>query len=223
MGRTRSFDKRLSAALVVLGVAALVVGDLWWLRAAAAAAFLAAGLASGDPRRSGKKKLVMTARATRMHLVALGLGVVLSAAVAAWATSPLPCLLIAQFPPFGLVAATFLLRPAEARVQGKFYREAEEKLRRLAPVIVGVTGSYGKTSVKHILGHILDMGGCDARDAGEREYRDGDYAHRAGAAGGAASLFRCGNGGVWAGEHCAAVPAGAAGFERDHRDRVGAL
>src|SRR5206468_12245453 len=36
---------------------------------------------------------------------------------------------------------------------------AHSKLQRLNPVVIGVTGSYGKTSVKHILGHVLETAG----------------------------------------------------------------
>jgi UDP-N-acetylmuramoyl-tripeptide--D-alanyl-D-alanine ligase len=49
-----------------------------------------------------------------------------------------------------------LLAPFEARVQRRYWDEAHEKLQRLDPVVIGITGSYGKTSVKHILGHVLE-------------------------------------------------------------------
>jgi UDP-N-acetylmuramoyl-tripeptide--D-alanyl-D-alanine ligase len=41
-------------------------------------------------------------------------------------------------------------------VQRRFWREAHSRLEELRPVTIGITGSYGKTSVKHILGHILE-------------------------------------------------------------------
>jgi UDP-N-acetylmuramoyl-tripeptide--D-alanyl-D-alanine ligase len=45
--------------------------------------------------------------------------------------------------------------PNENRIQKRFWNEAHAKLLHLKPTVVGITGSYGKTSVKHILGHIL--------------------------------------------------------------------
>jgi UDP-N-acetylmuramoyl-tripeptide--D-alanyl-D-alanine ligase len=61
-----------------------------------------------------------------------------------------------QFAPLALVAANLILAPFEARVQRRYWNEAREILRRHDPVVIGITGSYGKTSVKHILGHVLE-------------------------------------------------------------------
>jgi UDP-N-acetylmuramoyl-tripeptide--D-alanyl-D-alanine ligase len=44
-------------------------------------------------------------------------------------------------------------------VQRRYWAEAHDKLGRLRPTVIGITGSYGKTSVKHILGHILESAG----------------------------------------------------------------
>jgi UDP-N-acetylmuramoyl-tripeptide--D-alanyl-D-alanine ligase len=157
---TGSFDKRLSVALLVLGIAAyLHLGtiDAWPFWMAAALMLLAVGLIEKDPRTESKKKLVMTARATRVHWLAMELGLLLSLTITLLGGNAGLTVLIVQFVPVSLALATILLQPLEARIQARYYREAEEKLRRLAPVIIGVTGSYGKTSVKHILGHILDM------------------------------------------------------------------
>ena len=58
--------------------------------------------------------------------------------------------------PLTLIAANLLLAPAEARVQRRYWNEARAKLDRLDPPWSAITGSYGKTSVKHILGHVLE-------------------------------------------------------------------
>lgn len=55
-----------------------------------------------------------------------------------------------------LTLANKLLEPFEERVKAKFRQEAIEKLQGLNPTIIAVTGSFGKTSVKHVLAHILD-------------------------------------------------------------------
>jgi len=62
---------------------------------------------------------------------------------------------LAQGAPYLLAAADWLLGPMERRVKAGYRREAEAKLARLQPYIIAITGSYGKTSAKHILGHIL--------------------------------------------------------------------
>lgn len=62
----------------------------------------------------------------------------------------------AQTLPFLIVAANKLLEPYEERVKARFRNEAVEKFNQLAPKVVAITGSFGKTSTKHILAHILD-------------------------------------------------------------------
>ncbi len=61
-----------------------------------------------------------------------------------------------QLVPLTLIAANLLLAPAEARVQRRYWNEARAKLDELKPTVVAITGSYGKTSVKHIIGHVLE-------------------------------------------------------------------
>ncbi len=62
----------------------------------------------------------------------------------------------AQALPFLIVAANKMLEPFEERVKARFRAEAVEKFNKLAPTVVAITGSFGKTSTKHILAHILD-------------------------------------------------------------------
>jgi UDP-N-acetylmuramoyl-tripeptide--D-alanyl-D-alanine ligase len=117
---------------------------------------LGAAALERDPRKTGKKPLAMTARAKRIYLIALGLLVivgVLTALTTDWAAIWLvPVQLIAV----ALVAANLILAPFEARVQRRYWDEARTILRRHEPIVIGITGSYGKTSVKHILGHVLE-------------------------------------------------------------------
>jgi len=43
----------------------------------------------------------------------------------------------------------------EKGIQWRIRKKALRKLKKLSPTVIGITGSYGKTSTKHILGHIL--------------------------------------------------------------------
>lgn len=56
------------------------------------------------------------------------------------------------------LAAAALMAPAERRIQEGFKRQARRRLARRADLqIVAVTGSYGKTSVKAMLGDLLGL------------------------------------------------------------------
>ncbi len=74
-----------------------------------------------------------------------------------WRVAAFAGLLIAliQILPFVLVTANKLLEPAEERVKAKFRQEAIDKFTTLKPTVIAITGSFGKTSTKHILSHIL--------------------------------------------------------------------
>ena len=109
-----------------------------------------------DPRKTAKKPLAMTARAKRIYAIALALSAAIGVIAALATEFAIVWIVAVQLVPLMLVGANLLLAPFEARVQRRYWAEAHEKLRRLDPVVIGITGSYGKTSVKHILGHVLE-------------------------------------------------------------------
>jgi UDP-N-acetylmuramoyl-tripeptide--D-alanyl-D-alanine ligase len=153
------WDRRLSLALVAVFIAELIVpgvAPVWLFPALAGAACLVAAGFERDPRKSAKKPLVMTARAKRIYAIALGLSLVLGAAAASASDLAIVWVAAVQLVPLALVVANLALAPSEARVQRRYWHEAHDKLKRLDPVVIAITGSYGKTSVKHILGHVLE-------------------------------------------------------------------
>ena len=114
---------------------------------------------------SAKKALVYTARMRRILGVALALGVILAVLlVAALLALPPqlalfgPAVILAASPLLVLpilITANWLLRPVEARIQAGYVSRARAKYERIAPLTIGVAGSYGKTSTKHILAALL--------------------------------------------------------------------
>ena len=70
-------------------------------------------------------------------------------------TTGLLLLVFVQTLPFLLVGANKFLEPFEERVKARFRDEALAKFAELKPKTIAITGSYGKTSTKHILAHIL--------------------------------------------------------------------
>ena len=63
--------------------------------------------------------------------------------------------LVALTSPLVVDGALALLRPWEDRKAGEFVDRAAETLRRVAPTIVGITGSYGKTTTKVYAAHLI--------------------------------------------------------------------
>ena len=105
--------------------------------------------------KDAKKKLSMTSRVKRIMSVSLCFVVLLSLGLASvsWFGT---YIIVIEFLPFILVLSNVVLIPVESKIQKKFLSEAEDNLKRCHPVVIGITGSYGKTSTKHILGHILN-------------------------------------------------------------------
>lgn len=156
-----AFDRRLSMALIAMFAAQLAADGEFaaGFVGLAGVALITVAVFEADPRHDAKKRLVMTARAKRIYALALVLAVAIGIAAGVSTGFVLVWVAPVQLVPVTLVAANLLLAPFEARVQRGYWREAHEKLRRIDPVVIGVTGSYGKTSVKHILGHVLETAG----------------------------------------------------------------
>lgn len=66
-----------------------------------------------------------------------------------------PVVLLPYLSPFVLVAANALLAPLEGAFRRKFIEKCRARLAESAAIKVGVTGSYGKTSVKNALAAML--------------------------------------------------------------------
>lgn len=116
-----------------------------------------AGLMIGrafSPRRA-KKKFVITGRVKRLYAVFFLVMSAISALCAATPWAVLPALWQLALPL--VVALSGLLAwPIEKAISECYFRDARRKLLANPRLIrIGITGSYGKTSVKHILGAIL--------------------------------------------------------------------
>ncbi|MGC9328996.1 MAG: UDP-N-acetylmuramoyl-tripeptide--D-alanyl-D-alanine ligase [Candidatus Hinthialibacter sp.] len=174
--RRRSFEKRatLLALVFVLalwlseksaGISSLPISRVALLSLVIAGSIALTGR-SNRPQ-STKKALQMTMRAKRILGIALILQGLLFSGISALfsltSLSPyylvimtLSCSLVFAAAPITLVLSNLLLFPLESSVQKRYLNEAREILHRFKPEIIGITGSYGKTSFKHILAHILE-------------------------------------------------------------------
>jgi UDP-N-acetylmuramoyl-tripeptide--D-alanyl-D-alanine ligase len=152
-------------ALYAAGAANIWVGQGWVGGALLLLSTPIAVLGPRDWRRPAAKPLVFTARAKRLLGVALlpclllALAAIVAAILAAGALAisillGLAMLLLA-LAPLVMLAANFALRPVEAAVNRRFVRSAKQTLSRVDPLVVGITGSYGKTSTKFCVGAVL--------------------------------------------------------------------
>ncbi|MDP9234996.1 MAG: UDP-N-acetylmuramoyl-tripeptide--D-alanyl-D-alanine ligase [Actinomycetota bacterium] len=115
-----------------------------------------------------KKPLVMTHRAHRLLALAMWLsaavlvGIVRLAALSSGAAELLwwaiGALLLFAGAPLAIAGTDVLLVPVERSVNRGFMRSAIAKLEEVAPVVIGVTGSFGKTSTKFAIQRLLDGG-----------------------------------------------------------------
>ena len=114
----------------------------------------------GRKKTKAKKPLVYTARAKRLFSLALTLQVLVAAGLVLFITENrwrIGLFLLSELTVPILVASSFLILPLEQLINGAYLRDARKRIRTLQPKIVGITGSYGKTSTKYILHQILSQ------------------------------------------------------------------
>jgi UDP-N-acetylmuramoyl-tripeptide--D-alanyl-D-alanine ligase len=125
-----------------------------------------------------KKKLVMTARARRIYAVSYLLSVLtilclfnfsvvefykpsmyghynMSSATYMIIGFIVSMYFIERLSPLWSSLSVLILKPYENATQQKFISDAKRILREINPLVIGITGSYGKTGTKEILSAIL--------------------------------------------------------------------
>lgn len=161
-------------ALVFVGVAGLTSFALSWFGQDTDLLYLViwgltAVLATWpEPPKEVKQKFKLTQRAARLLITAFALAVIVAistevtlntAVSASYRTKFLVItgvgLVVYHLSPLALPLANLLMLPVEAGFRRMFVARARRTLRRLKPVVIGITGSYGKTSTKEYLAHIL--------------------------------------------------------------------
>ncbi|MEX0747337.1 MAG: Mur ligase family protein, partial [Rhodothermales bacterium] len=151
--------------LVVVSVGSLLVSPYW--TSVIALPLWAATFASSRLYRSErpKKPLKLTPRMKRLSAVAAFLATLpVIAGILLWATGGLEYVFLFLFgffladlmAPFWVMAAAYLTIPVEKSIQEGFKRRARRTLAlRRDLQVIGITGSYGKTSTKFIIAEIL--------------------------------------------------------------------
>ena len=150
----RLFDIRATVAVVLVTIAGFAGLPKALCLSVLAAAFVIIGYMERQYRY--KKPLAKTQRATRiwrLALVPLCVGALLVALHGVFA------IVVLQLVPFALIGANRILQPFQERINARYMDQARTKLAALDPVRIGITGSFGKTTVKHMFAEILETSG----------------------------------------------------------------
>jgi UDP-N-acetylmuramoyl-tripeptide--D-alanyl-D-alanine ligase len=173
--RSRALHSLVAPVFLIgagLQVALSAAPTQYWVVALASclAAFVAKRTSKRPPQ---KKPLVYTGRARRLLaasvvfsgvLFVVGFLAVSQAAeavgVGAASAPGLAVLVMAAVSivaaPFTIMLANFLLWPLQATINWSYRFRAGRKLRRFHPMVVGITGSYGKTSTKYFIEALME-------------------------------------------------------------------
>lgn len=118
-----------------------VVGALLWLSWPVGMSFL------------GAKRLVFTDRVKRLAAIVVVLQVVVTVLVILVPSPAYVVLPIFAVPLLEL--ALLIARPIEDRLAARWQVSAAERIRKVHPRVVAITGSYGKTSTKNYATHLM--------------------------------------------------------------------
>ena len=153
-------------------IMSMIFAEFRWYHYLLLAVILGVGgwlIGNACAEKKAKKALVFTPRVKRLYAVALAvfilvlilLGSIATAASAGFSIlSRAASILILAFPlllPLWTALAGLLAWPIEKAISEMYFRDAQRILRERKDLIkIGITGSWGKTSVKFILGTILE-------------------------------------------------------------------
>jgi UDP-N-acetylmuramoyl-tripeptide--D-alanyl-D-alanine ligase len=172
--RNARIDETLLAATAGAGtlitVLAAMGADLAVLTSGVVAGIVLAGFGHRIIRRPQTKPLVFTPRARRLFAAALAipaLVLVLAAAAVlagapAWvaaAIGTVVAVLGVVATPELLFAADVAVRPVQELDNRRFVRRAQDRLAEIDPLVVGITGSFGKTTTKACVAAVAELRG----------------------------------------------------------------
>lgn len=148
---SRPWNIGLFAALVV-GAIAGIAG--YW-EGTAAAAVISLGAPVGLSYRGWSARLAWTRRLKVLAATTLLLIATVAAAAGVGGVLPQVGAVVAVLAPTIADLALSVTAPLERRFNERFVRAARKRLGSVAPRVIAITGSYGKTSTKLYVGHLL--------------------------------------------------------------------
>ncbi len=148
--RSRPVNLALGLASAALIVAGVVVPGLW-LAAAVGLVVWPLGLGL----RGHTSRLTWTRRLRTLTAVTAGLALIVVVLTTLLGAGRLGVALVALVVPQLVDAAAGILAPIERRLLDPFVTRARSRLAQVSPDVVGITGSYGKTTTKQYLRALL--------------------------------------------------------------------
>lgn len=147
----------INLVILVLAVSALFINKIWLYIIFYVLAFICALV--NKPMKNAKKPLVYTARVKRM-LVTDAIVSAAAYAAAFFAGGEKRALfgfaLTLAFMPFLVLIGNFINAPIEKGIRQYYINDAKKMLKACPDLkVIGITGSYGKTSVKYFLSTVL--------------------------------------------------------------------
>jgi UDP-N-acetylmuramoyl-tripeptide--D-alanyl-D-alanine ligase len=154
--RKRPLNAVLVGVAIVLFVLTFVVPslELWAVALQVAGLALVAVLPLGLGVRGRSSRLAWTARLKRVAVV-YGVLVLACAALAVVLLGARSLVVIVLAMPALMDLVLAVLGPIEKRLSHKYLVSARKRLSQVGPRIVAITGSYGKTSTKGYVAHVL--------------------------------------------------------------------
>lgn len=175
---------------MLLAVLLLFWNNIWAIGGVGAVTILKAAKEAG---RKYKKPLVFTARAKRIYTVEmlfLLLPILIAAFFAMITVSASYAMAAAALSPVLAVFALWILLPLEKLINRYYCNDAARILKSCPDLtVIGITGSYGKTSTKHYLYRILSEKYNVLMTPGQLQHHSGRGAHRCASSSG--HIIRC--------------------------------
>jgi UDP-N-acetylmuramoyl-tripeptide--D-alanyl-D-alanine ligase len=155
------------ALLFAAAVAASSAASGWLCGALLLLVVPVAALGVADWRHEAVKPLVLTGRAKRLLAVVLTpsalliFAAIVLAIADATSTTALAIMLALGLlslagAPWALLGANLALRPVQSAINRRYVQRARQSLHDADPLVVGITGSYGKTTTKFCVGAVLE-------------------------------------------------------------------
>ena len=131
-----------------------------WVRYCAVAFYCIFAIVFFVSIKNGANRIKFTGRMIRLYIVNLIIQLVLGGGIAVATYYSMYCQTLTAalgiFTPFVALLANIITCPLEKLNNLRYVKRAKNKLKEKSPIVIGITGSYGKTTAKNLLKSMLE-------------------------------------------------------------------